>query len=359
MCSSHSLSSNLLLLPFIPHLHTNTDHWNEYLSKRQSDDGELGKLNASWKEAFFPFVAEKLSTASLELSKYVDQHTCGTVETDDGASIYFETHGTGDKAIVFCNGWGTLIRHWKPQVDFFSSSGYTCIMVDLRNYERSKGPEDASTKGFSRERHAADVAHVLAHLDIKKANIIGHATGVTQVLAFVKDFPFMCDKVVLIDAGINTPFPSDSPFMLQVAGALSVPDEVEATNNVYNMYRSFFTPDTEVTDDGMSKVIDSICHDASKLDKKMLLEDLAGRWGPGTQNLCEGIINPPPTLLLASNFLYSGAVLTIPDKKMHSNFEIGKMMEIKRVDSSAHFVHVEKSEECNKIIGEWLASNSG
>lgn len=114
----------------------------------------------------------------------------------------------------------------------------------------------------------------------------------------------MCDKVVLIDAGINTPFPSDSPFMLQVAGALSVPDEVEATNNVYNMYRSFFTPDTEVTDDGMSKVIDSICHDASKLDKKMLLEDLAGRWGPGTQNLCEGIINPPPTLLLASNFLF-------------------------------------------------------
>lgn len=335
------------------------DHWNEYLSKRQSDEGELGELNASWKEAFFPFVAEKPSTASLELSNYVDQHTSGTVETDDGASIYFETHGTGDKAIVFCNGWGTLIRHWKPQVDFFSSSGYTCIMVDLRNYERSKGPEDASTKGFSRERHAADVAHVLAHLDIKKANIIGHATGVTQVLAFVKDFPFMCDKVVLIDAGINTPFPSDSPFMLQVAGALSVPDEVEATNNVYNMYRSFFTPDTEVTDDGMSKVIDSICHDASKLDKKMLLEDLAGRWGPGTQNLCEGIINPPPTLLLASNFLYSGAVLTIPDKKMHSNFEIGKMMEIKRVDSSAHFVHVEKSEECNKIIGEWLASNSG
>ena len=130
-----------LLLLCITYTYPRTDHWKDYLSKRQSDSGELGKLNASWKEAFFPLVAGKPTTTCLEVSKYVDQHTSGTVVTDDDASIYYETYGVGDKHIVFCNGWGTLIRHWKPQVDFFSSSGYTCIMIDLRNYEHSKGPD--------------------------------------------------------------------------------------------------------------------------------------------------------------------------------------------------------------------------
>lgn len=47
------------------------DHWKDYLSKRQSDSGELGKLNASWKEAFFPLVAGKPKTSCLEVSKYI------------------------------------------------------------------------------------------------------------------------------------------------------------------------------------------------------------------------------------------------------------------------------------------------
>ena len=50
---------------------SHTDHWKDYLSKRQSDSGELGKLNASWKEAFFPLVAGKPKTSCLEVSKYV------------------------------------------------------------------------------------------------------------------------------------------------------------------------------------------------------------------------------------------------------------------------------------------------
>jgi pimeloyl-ACP methyl ester carboxylesterase len=93
--------------------------------------------------------------------------------TPDGVKLYYEEAGSGTP-IMFVHEYSGDWRSWEPQVRFFSRR-HRCITYSFRGYPGSDVPESGSMYG---QRHAVDDAkHMLDHLKIAKAHVVGLSQG--------------------------------------------------------------------------------------------------------------------------------------------------------------------------------------
>lgn len=103
-----------------------------------------------------------------------------TFTTKDGTEIFYKDWGTG-QPIVFHHGWPLSADDWDNQMLFFLDKGYRVIAHDRRGHGRST----QTATGNEMDTYAADVAALVAHLDIKNAVHIGHSTGGGEVARYV------------------------------------------------------------------------------------------------------------------------------------------------------------------------------
>ncbi|MEI9408767.1 MULTISPECIES: alpha/beta hydrolase [unclassified Mesorhizobium] len=104
----------------------------------------------------------------------------GTITTKDGTQIYYKDWGTG-QPIVFHHGWPLSSDDWDAQMLFFLSQGYRVIAHDRRGHGRSTQTDI----GNEMDTYAADVAELVAHLDLRDAIHVGHSTGGGEVARYV------------------------------------------------------------------------------------------------------------------------------------------------------------------------------
>ncbi|MBZ9799219.1 alpha/beta fold hydrolase [Mesorhizobium sp. ES1-4] len=104
----------------------------------------------------------------------------GTITTKDGTQIYYKDWGTG-QPIVFHHGWPLSGDDWDAQMLFFLAQGYRVIAHDRRGHGRSTQTDT----GNEMDTYAADVAELVAHLDLKGAIHVGHSTGGGEVARYV------------------------------------------------------------------------------------------------------------------------------------------------------------------------------
>ncbi|MDX8522102.1 alpha/beta fold hydrolase [Mesorhizobium dulcispinae] len=107
----------------------------------------------------------------------------GTITTKDGTQIYYKDWGTG-QPIVFHHGWPLSSDDWDAQMLFFLSKGYRVIAHDRRGHGRSSQTDT----GNEMDTYAADVAALVAHLDLKNAIHVGHSTGGGEVARYVAQY---------------------------------------------------------------------------------------------------------------------------------------------------------------------------
>jgi non-heme chloroperoxidase len=103
-----------------------------------------------------------------------------TFTTKDGTEIFYKDWGTG-QPIVFHHGWPLSADDWDNQMLFFLDKGYRVIAHDRRGHGRSS----QTATGNEMDTYAADVAALVAHLDLKNAVHIGHSTGGGEVARYV------------------------------------------------------------------------------------------------------------------------------------------------------------------------------
>ena len=105
--------------------------------------------------------------------------------TPDGVKLYYEEAGSGTPILFvheYCGDW----RSWEPQMRFFSRR-HRCITYSFRGYPGSDVPEEPAMYG---QRHAVDDArHMLDHLGIAKAHIVGLSMGGFATLHFGFNHP--------------------------------------------------------------------------------------------------------------------------------------------------------------------------
>jgi non-heme chloroperoxidase len=103
-----------------------------------------------------------------------------TMILKDGTEIFYKDWGTG-QPLFFHHGWPLSADDWDAQMMFFLGHGYRVIAHDRRGHGRST----QTATGNDIDTYAADVAELVAALDLKNAVHIGHSTGGGEVTRYV------------------------------------------------------------------------------------------------------------------------------------------------------------------------------
>jgi non-heme chloroperoxidase len=111
-----------------------------------------------------------------------DGHASGSgmLTVKDGTQIFYKDWGSG-QPIVFHHGWPLSSDDWDAQMLFFLSKGFRVIAHDRRGHGRSS----QTAVGNEMDTYAADVAELMAHLNIRNAVHVGHSTGGGEVARYV------------------------------------------------------------------------------------------------------------------------------------------------------------------------------
>jgi non-heme chloroperoxidase len=118
------------------------------------------------------------------------------ITVKDGTQIFYKDWGTG-QPIFFHHGWPLSADDWDTQMMFFLERGYRVIAHDRRGHGRST----QSVTGNDMDTYAADVAELVAALDLTNAIHIGHSTGGGEVVRYVaRHGKGLVAKAVLISA---------------------------------------------------------------------------------------------------------------------------------------------------------------
>jgi len=118
----------------------------------------------------------------------------------NGVKLYYEEAGSGTP-IVFVHEFATDHRGWEPQMRHFSRR-YRCIAFNARGYPPSDVPDDP--EAYSQKIATDDIAHVIRHLGLDTAHVVGLSMGGNATLQFGLDYPELALSLVVAGGGYGS-----------------------------------------------------------------------------------------------------------------------------------------------------------
>jgi pimeloyl-ACP methyl ester carboxylesterase len=112
----------------------------------------------------------------------------------NGTKIHVRAGGTGP-AVVMLHGFGDTGDMWAPLAAKLVKD-HTVVVPDLRGMGLSAHPDT----GYTKKNQAVDVAGVLDHLKIEKADLVTHDIGNMVGYAFAAQYPDRVTRWIVIDA---------------------------------------------------------------------------------------------------------------------------------------------------------------
>jgi 3-oxoadipate enol-lactonase len=107
---------------------------------------------------------------------------------------HLDLNPRSSSSIVLLHGLGANCTSWRLQFPAFEQAGYRLIVPDLRSFGQSSYPGSTSIAEM-----AGDLLHLLDHLQIQTAHVVGISLGGTVALQFTLDSPTRIVKLVLVN----------------------------------------------------------------------------------------------------------------------------------------------------------------
>jgi 4,5:9,10-diseco-3-hydroxy-5,9,17-trioxoandrosta-1(10),2-diene-4-oate hydrolase len=135
----------------------------------------------------------------------VHENATGRFSTIDGRKLYY--HDVGQGPVLLCihggapgaTGWGNFGRNAAEL-----SQHFRLLIVDLPGYGRSEIPDGDSDRNTA---YARMMAGLLSALSIKRAHVLGMATGGAVAMIMAIDHPATVDRLILVStAGSRSMF---------------------------------------------------------------------------------------------------------------------------------------------------------
>ena len=109
----------------------------------------------------------------------------------DQGSLYYEVTGKGSPLVLIA-GLGSDVQSWitvKKQLALH----YRLILIDNRGVGRTEYPQGS----VSTHQMAEDVVHLLDHLKIKSAYVLGHSMGGMVAMNLATSYPHLVKRLIL------------------------------------------------------------------------------------------------------------------------------------------------------------------
>jgi len=251
--------------------------------------------------------------------------------------MYYEITGEGDPLLLI-HGLGSSTRDWEEQIPVFSEK-FQVITIDLRGHGKTDKPKGP----YSIKLFAEDIVELLNKLEIKRVNVLGISLGGGVAFQFAVDYPDLVKSLIIVNSTSEVLMDSFKQkrefikrlFIIKLVGMKKM-GQVLAP-------RLFIKPEQE---DKRLKLIERWAEN----DKKAYLAALKTLKGWSVRENLATILCP--TLVIGSDEDYSPSSVK---KEFTSLIPNAKFIEI---EDARHAVPIEKPEEFNKIIMEFLLEHS-
>ena len=163
------------------------------------------------------------STPAVE--SYGSNQAVGKYFTHEGVKLYYEVYGKGEPLLV-AHGNGGSISDMRMQIDHFRHS-YMVIAMDSRD----QGKSADSPGKLTYEKMTDDLAALLDHLKIERANVLGWSDGGIEALLLGMRHPEKVIKIAAMAANLNPTDQALHPDVLKLIKewVASVPPEKRNT----------------------------------------------------------------------------------------------------------------------------------
>jgi pimeloyl-ACP methyl ester carboxylesterase len=253
------------------------------------------------------------------------------------AKLYYEEQGQG-MPLIMIHGGGLDRRNWDDQFDIFAKR-YRVIRYDARNHGLSRGEPET----FS---HHEDLNRLMESLGVAKAAIMGLSMGGYVAIDFALAHPDKVLALVPVSPGLTGYEFKDREYLENSKKIDSAKDLDEA---VEYMMRSWT--------DGPRRTPDQV-DPAVRNKARQMYKETYQDWPAGSR---EERLNPPAIGRLAE--IRVPTLIVVGDLDMPGILEIAGMIEkdvagAKKVviQGAAHLVNMEKPEEFNRVVLEFLAA---
>ena len=184
----------------------------------------------------------------------------------DGVRLAYRVMGDGAPIVLVHGFASTHTVNWiEPGwVETLTQAGRQVILFDLRGHGESDDPVEVAA--YDRGVMAGDIAALLDHLGIARADIMGYSLGAMLSLRFAMDHPDRCGAVVL--AGVGDKLFAPSGQIEPVVDALLADSSHDATTAVGRAFRAF------ADKNGQNREALAACYSVPR--DKLADEDLAG-----------------------------------------------------------------------------------
>jgi pimeloyl-ACP methyl ester carboxylesterase len=119
----------------------------------------------------------------------------GWSATVDGVNLNWTSAGKGSQAVIFVHGWTCDLTSWQGQVPAISQK-YRVITLDLPGHGKSGSPKDGK---FSMELFARAIEAVRVEAKVDKAVLVGHSMGTPVIRQYALMYPQRVAGLVLVD----------------------------------------------------------------------------------------------------------------------------------------------------------------
>ena len=257
--------------------------------------------------------------------------------TLDGMKIHSAVAGKGPKTVILVHGWTCDSTSWSEQVPALEKN-YRVVTLDLPGHGKSDSPRDGR---YSMELFARAVESVRAETKAGRVVLVGHSMGTPVIVEFARLYPQHTAALVFADGvtpGITPPTAAGSA-PSHPGDAMQGPD---GRKHREEMIGGLFTSDTSPAIQAKVRAMMLTPSDATAAGAMNATFDPSGQFLSGTIDV--------PVLAI-----YAGrSRLENPDY-LHAHYT---HVEITEIPGTAHFLMLEKPQEFNKLLLDFLAKQN-
>ncbi len=271
-------------------------------------------------------------------------HQTGVAHVNN-TDLYYEVAGTGHP-LTLVHGMLLDRRSWDDQFDVFAGQ-YQVVRYDMQGWGESV--QEQAEPPFSPRQ---DLLSLLDYLNIQQTYLLGLSGGGALALDFTLEHPHTVDALILVSSGLSG-YPQRmsetiQAFIGQYYGALQqkdIPSAVEATVR-------FFT-------DGPGRTPEQVNAQARARITEMSTQHIQQHGDPMAHQQHMLPLEPPAVNRLAE--VKAPTLIMVGDQDASEVLEIADTLEqgiagAKKVviPGTAHHLHMEKPEEFNRVVLEFL-----
>jgi pimeloyl-ACP methyl ester carboxylesterase len=265
----------------------------------------------------------KTDTMNMTLEKEPEVQT--TVRGEAG-NLFVSDGGAGDIPVLFLHSFGGSTKHWDNQLEHLRPNR-RAIAFDLRGHGQSEAP---GNNNYNVDALASDIAAIADSLRLNKFILVGHSQGGSASIAYAGKHPERVAGLLLIGTPGKTPGDQSKSIITALES-----DKYPVVMEDY--MKKLLTNSTLSTNklerEGMNKL--------SKETSISIIKSLF-RYDP-----LPDLRNYPGPKLIVSRF---------DEEQPNSLHNYFPGIPHKRVEGTSHWIQLDKPNEFNSILDEFLTT---